>query len=420
MAARTSESARLKDVSRSATAGLGTTRSRGLLIVSEVALSMVLLVGAGLLIRSLIALNAVNPGFDVQHVLTARVTLPATAYPDAASARSFFQRAVDEIKELPGASAVGAATESLLSLRNQSLATVRDPAVPSALAANATVLGDYFQAVGIGLRRGRLFDSRDRSRSEPVVVINETMARQYFPGRDAVGQQLKLGPPHLPAPWYTVIGVVEDVKNNDLANSVRPQVYQAYSQLEDSVIVLGYGKSMILAVKAAAEPTALASAVRAAVARLDPELPVSDLETAREQVEASLAPEWFQTGIVAAFAGLALLLAAIGIYGVVSFSVTQRTREIGVRMALGASRGGVLGLVIGQGMKPVLAGVALGMAGSFALTRLVGGFLFGVPPTDWVTFSVAPVVLCVVALAANLAPARRAASVDPMVALHYE
>ena len=156
------------------------------------------------------------------------------------------------------------------------------------------------------------------------------------------------------------------------------------------------------------------------MARLDPQLPVSDLETPRARVENSLSPQWFQTGLVASFAGLALLLAAIGIYGVVSSAVARRTREIGLRMALGANRGGVLRLVMGQGMTPVLAGVALGIAGSFALSRLIGGFLFGVPPTDWVTFLAAPAVLCVVAFAANLAPARRAATVDPIVALRYE
>jgi len=420
MAARTGESARLKNVSRNATFGLGRVRLRGLLVVSEVALSLVLLVGAGLLVRSLIALRAVDPGFDVQHVLTAQVALPPTAYSDAASVRGFFQRATDKLATLPGASAAGAATVPLLTLRNQNLFSVKDPAIPSALAVNATVLGDYFQAVGIRLRRGRLFDSRDRVGSAPVLVFNETMARQYFPGKDAVGQQVKLGPPSSPDPWYTVIGVVADVKNNELTNGVRPQLYQAYAQLPASLFALGYGKSMVLAVKAASEPGALTSAFRAAIARLDPELPLTDLRTVRAQVEASLAPEWFQTGLVASFAGLALLLAAIGIYGVVSFAVTQRTQEIGVRMALGASRGGVLGLVIGQGLRPVLAGLVVGMAASFALTRLMTGFLFGVRPTDWITFVVAPVVLCVVALAANLAPARRAASVDPMVALRYE
>jgi predicted permease len=419
-AARTGESARLKDASRSATSALGRARLRGVLIVSEVALSLVLLVGAGLLVRSLIALRSVAPGFDVQHVLTGRVTLPSSAYPDRVPVEGFFNRALDELAALPGVNAAGAASAPLLSLQGQQLFTLKDPSIPSALAVNATVLGDYFQAAGISLRRGRIFDSRDRVASEPVLVINETMARQYFAGKDAVGQQIKLGSPSSPDPWYTVIGVVADVKNNDLANGVKPQLYQAYSQLSDPLFAVGFGRSMVLVVKASSDPATLTSEVRATIARLDPELPLRDLRTVRAQVEASLAPEWFQTGLVASFAGLALLLAAIGIYGVVSLAVTQRTQEIGVRMALGASRGGVLGLVISQGMKPVLAGLLLGMAASFFLVRLMAGFLYGIAPTDWVTFLTAPVVLCLIALAANLAPARRAASVDPMVALRYE
>lgn len=420
MAARTGHATRLKDASRSATTGFGRVRFRNLLVVGEVAFSLILLVGAVLLVRSLVALHSVNPGFDVQHVLTARVTLPATAYPDIAATRDFFERTVHELETLPGATAAGAATAPLLSLRNQQLFTVKDRSIPSALAANSTVLGDYFQAAGIRLQRGRLFDSRDRRESQSVLVINETMARQYFPGKDAIGQEIKVGSPTSPGPWSVVIGVVADVKNNELANGVRPALYSPYSQIADPMFALGFGRSMVLAVKAASEPDTLTSAVRAAVARLDPQLPVSDLQTIRAQMEASLAPEWFQTGVVASFAGLALLLAAIGIYGVVSFAVTQRTREIGVRVALGATRRGVLELVIWQAMKPVLAGIVLGIGASFGLSRLIAGFLFGVPPTDWITFSLAPVVLCVVAVAANLAPARRAASVDPVVALRYE
>ncbi|HUA18666.1 MAG TPA: ABC transporter permease [Bryobacteraceae bacterium] len=414
-ASRTGESARLK-----AAAGSGSVRLRDVLIVCEVALSLVLLVGAGLLMRSLLALRDVNPGFDVQHVLTARITPPETAYPDEASVRNLFQRTVDNLEKLPAATAAGAATVPLLTLRNQNLFSVKDPSIPPALAANATVLGDYFQATGIRLLRGRLFDSRDRHDSDPVLVINETMARQYFPGKDGVGEQIKLGPASSPGPWYTIIGIVADVKNNELANAVRPQLYQPYSQIDDRLFSIGFGRSMVLAVRSSSEPAALTSAVRATVARLDPELPVSDLQTVRAQVEESLAPEWFRTGLVASFAGLALFLAALGIYGVVSFAVTQRTQEIGVRMALGASHSGVLRLVVWQGMRPVAAGVGLGVLASLGLTRLMAGFLFGVPPTDWVTFSAAPVVLCLVALAANLAPARRASSVDAMVALRYE
>jgi len=419
-AARIAESARLKSASRQATSARSSARLRGLLVVSEVALSLMLLVGGTLLIRSLIALRAVDPGFDVQHVLTARLTLPMTAYPDGASIRGFFQRAMDEFGALPGVTAAGAATLPLLSSFNQVGLSVKDPAVPSALAVNATVLGDYFQAAGIPVRRGRVFDSRDRRGSGPVVVINETMARRFFHGKDAVREQIKLGPRDGGAPWSTVIGVVADTKNEALANATKPQIYLAYSQLDDSLLALGMGRSMVITVKAASEPAALTSAMREAVVRLDPQLPVSDLETTRARVEKSLSPQWFQTGLVASFAGLALLLAAIGIYGVVSSAVAQRTREIGLRMALGANRGGVLWLVMSQGMKPVVAGVALGVVGSLGLSRLIGGFLFDVRPTDWVTFLAAPAVLCIVALAANLAPARRAARVDPIMALRHE
>lgn len=420
MAAGRSQAARLKEASRGATAGRAQARFRTVLIAGEVALSLMLLVGAGLLVRSLIAIRGVKPGFDVQHVLTARVTLPAAAYPRADAARGFFDRAVAALEALPGVSAAGAATAPLLTLRGQSLFSVKDPAIPAALAANSTILGDFFQAAGIRLQRGRFFDSRDRQDSAAVVIINETLARQYFPGRDPIGQQIKFGNPALPGSWSTVIGVVADVKNNDLANNVKPAVYQPYSQIPADQKALGLGASMVLAVKAASDPDALTYAVRTAIARLDPQLPVSGLQTMRAQVEASLAPEWFQTGLAASFAGLALLLAAIGIYGVVSVAVTQRTQEIGVRMALGATQRGVLGLIMGQGMRVVAVGIAFGLLGSFALTKFMSGFLFGVRPTDWVTFLLAPAVLCAVALAANLAPARRAAGVDAMVALRYE
>ena len=419
VAAHADESARLKDASRT-TLGSRRLRLRGMLIASEVALSTILLVGAGLLIRSLIVLSSVEPGFDMQRLVTAQVSLPAAAYPDAASAREFFDRAMQKLHALPGATAAGAATVPLLTLRNQTLLTVRDPHIPSSLAVNATVVGDYFQAVGISLRRGRLFDQHDRSDSPPVVIINETMARQYFPGTDAVGQQIKMGSPTSPDPWYTIVGVVSDVKNNELANPVKPAIYQPYAQLSDVALARGFGKSMVLAVRSGSDPNALLAGVRSAVAQLDPQLPLTDLETVRTQVEASLAPQWFQTGLVASFAALALLLAAVGIYGVVSFSVAQRIPEIGLRMALGATRGGVLSLVVRQGMRSVLAGIFVGLAASLALTRLMTGLLFGVPPTDWITFLAAPLVLCLVALAANLSPARLASRVDPIEALRYE
>ena len=411
------DAARLKEAGRGATPARN--RLRGLLVVSEVALSFVLLAGAGLLARSLLALRAVNPGFDVQHMLTAQIALPDGDYRDAASIRNFYQRTVDGLAAMPGATAAGAATSPLLNLTRQNLFTVKSADFPSDLSSHCWVLGGYFQAVGIPLRRGRWFDSRDRPGSEPALIINETMARRYFPGQDPLGQQIKLGTRESPDPWYTVVGVVADVKNNGLANPVKPQTYAAYLQL-DGPLATGLGRSLVLAVKSASEADALATDVRAEVARLDPQLPVTNVQTTRALVDDSLTPERFQTGLIAAFAGLALLLAAVGIYAVVSYAMAQRTQEIGLRMALGASRASVLRLAIGQGMQLVLLGMALGVAISLALTRAMAGFLYGVTPADPWTFALSSAILLVAAFSANFVPARRASTVDPLVALRYE
>jgi predicted permease len=380
---------------------------------------MILLIGAGLLVRTLVALRSVDPGFDIEHVLTARISLPVRAYGDAESIRGFYQRAIDQLAALPGSRGAGAAASNLLNPARGRLFVVKNPAVPAAVSTHAEVLGDYFQAVGIPLRRGRLFDSRDRQGSEPVLLINETLARRYFSGQDPIGQQIKLGSRQSTDPWYTIIGVVADSKNDGLAKDVRPQTYEAYSQMDD-LSVRTRGNSMVFAVRSGGQPDTLASALLGAVARLDPELPVTNLETTRATVEKSLGPERFQTWLVSAFAALAMLLAAVGIYGVVSRAVAQRTQELGVRMALGASRGNVAWMVVHQGMKFVLTGLALGLFASFGLARVMTGFLYGIKPTDALTFALTPLLLCMVALGANLAPALRAASIDPASALREE
>ncbi|HJZ80004.1 MAG TPA: FtsX-like permease family protein, partial [Pyrinomonadaceae bacterium] len=264
-----------------------------------------------------------------------------------------------------------------------------------------------------------LFDSRDRRGSGPVLVINETLARRYFSGQDPVGQQIKLGSRQSTDPWYTIIGEVADSKNDGLVKEIRPQTYESYLQMDD-LSVRTRGKSMVLAVRSVGRPDTLRSGLRGAIARLDPELPVTNLETTRATVEESLGPESFQTWLVSAFAALAMLLAAVGIYGVVSCAVAQRRQEMGVRMALGASRENVVWMVVCQGMKFVLTGVSLGLFASFGLTRVLKSFLYGVSPTDTLTFAFAPALLCLVALAANFAPARRAASIDPASALREE
>ena len=423
MAARGHEASRLKSAVRGATAGVGRSRLRGLLVMSEVALSLVLLIGSGLLVRSFLALRAVDPGFDTEHLLTAGVALPSASYRDAASIRGFYQRLLGEIEAMPGTSSAGAATMPLLSIQWTHLFAVKDSreertAAPP-LSSHSLVLGNYFQALGIPLHHGRLFDSRDRAGNERVLIVNETLARKFFPGEDPVGKQIKWGSQQSTGPWLTIVGVVADSKNNGLQNAAHPQTYEPYLQMEDDGLV-EIGRAMTLTVKAAMEPAALTSAVRSAVGRLDRELPVTRLQTARASVEKSLAPVSFQTALVGAFAALALLLAAIGIYGVVSYAVAQRTQEIGLRMALGATRGSVLSLVVGHGMRFVFAGVAIGLGAALALSRVMKGFIYGVTATDAVTFVAAPVMLCLVALIASIAPARRASGVDPLVALRHE
>ncbi len=419
LAARSSESARLRSSGRGTTASRSQGRLRGFLVVCEVALSMILLVGAGLLVRTLVVLRSVDPGFDIEHVLTARISLPARAYANAESIRGFYQRALDQLAAMPGLRGAGAAAANLLNPARGRLFVVKNSAVPAAVSSHAEVLGDYFQALGISLRRGRLFDSRDRQGSEPVLVINETLARRYFPGQDPIDQQIKLGSRQSTDPWYTIIGVVADSKNDGLVKDVRPQTYEAYSQLDD-LSVRTRGNSMLFAVRSTGRPDTLAAALRVAVARLDPELPVTNVETTRATIEESLGPENFQTWLVSAFAVLAILLAAVGIYGVVSRAVAQRTQELGVRMALGASRNNLVWMVVQQGMKFVLTGVALGLFASLGLARLMTGFLYGIKPTDALTFVVTPLLLCLVALAANLAPALSAATIDPACALREE
>jgi putative ABC transport system permease protein len=320
---------------------------------------------------------------------------------------------------MPGSKSAGAGAANLLNPQLGRLFVVKDPSIPAAVSMHAVVLGDYFQAGGIALRSGRLFDSRDRPGTEPVLVINETLARRFFPGQDPIGQQIKLGARQSTDPWWTVVGVVADSKNDGLINRVRPQTYEAYSQMVDEAVRIR-GNSMTFVVESAGRPDELASALRGVIARIDPDLPVTNIETTRATVEESLGPENFQTWLVSAFAALAMLLAAVGIYGVVSCAVSQRTQEMGVRMALGASRKSVVWMVLRQGMKFVLAGVGLGLFASFLLSRVMTGFLYGVKPTDTLTFALAPVLLCLVALAANFAPARRAAGVDPASALREE
>jgi putative ABC transport system permease protein len=385
------------------------------LVAGEVALSLVLLVGAGLLLQSLWRLQRVDPGFRPEQVLTLELTTPrpATTRPEQVLEKS--RSLLDEVRALPGVLAAG--TISLVPLGGVSACppvSVEGRALvsgPVPCAETRTSSAGYFQAMGIPLLAGRLFDARDTPERPRVVVINSALARRFFPGEDPVGRRIGVGAPAKPT-WMEIIGVVGDVHQLGLDQEPAPELYT--SQLQEPA--WGY----TLVVRAERDAETVLSAVRGVVRRIDPEMPVYNVRTAEALLSGAVARPRFRALLLGLFAALAAVLAAVGIAGVVSWSVTQRTREIGIRMALGAQPRDVLRLVLGQGMSAVLVGVVLGLAGALALTRVLDGLLFGLSTTDPVTFAGGVVALTATALLASYLPTRRALRVDPAVALRNE
>jgi putative ABC transport system permease protein len=285
------------------------------------------------------------------------------------------------------------------------------------------VMGDYFQALGIGVERGRAFLPEEVHERRGVVIINESLARQAWPGQDSIGKRLRWGSGDSPAPWLTVVGVVRDVNDGPPGTTPTMHAYEPYSQMPNGLLetdLIGLGRTINLVVRGEGDPAALLAPLRAEIARIDPALAISRIATMKEQLRDATAPQRFSTALLAAFAAGALLLAAIGLYGVLAFGVAQRTREIGVRLALGATRSEVLGLVVRQGMTLAAIGLGIGIAGALATTRFMTSLLYRTEPRDVSIFAAVPVVLAIVALLACYLPARRAANVEPMVALRTE
>ncbi|HZT61202.1 MAG TPA: ABC transporter permease [Pyrinomonadaceae bacterium] len=405
----------LKEGGRGATAGRARSRVRSLLIVSEVALSVVLLVGAGLLVRSFVNLRNTNPGFDPRGVLAASVSLPELKYSKDEQLRQFYGQALERIRAVPGVESVGAIMPLPLSDNGINVTfTVEgqpDPGPGARPIAGARVVTpDYLRVMNIPVLRGRGFDEHDGASAPQVLLVNETLARQLFPGEDPIGKRLDVGLNNVKG---EVVGVVRDVRSRGLEKEAGLEFYVPYEQVPFD--------SMQLVVRAkGGDPAALAPAVRAAVQEIDKDVPLYQVQPMGQLVADSVARQRFSMTLLAAFAGLAMVLAAVGIFSVMSFLVAQRTHEIGVRVALGAQGRDILSMVVRYGMTLALAGVAAGLVGAFALTRLMSGLLYNVSPTDPATFAVISALLLLVAFAACLVPARRATKVDPMVALRYE
>jgi putative ABC transport system permease protein len=390
-------------------------RSRRLLTAGEIALALMMLIAAGLTVRSLVRLLGVQPGFDPQNVLTARIALPESRYPKQGQVTSFYQRLVERIQALPGVRSASLTDHLPLEGGSNGTVYIEGRPVPrnmwsSPLVEWDTVMPGYFQTLRIPLLRGRDFTAQDTEDKPPVVVVNETMARLFWPNQDPVGKRFSQEKDK--PKWITVVGVVGDVREYGLDQPTAPEAYFPQSQQNRNY--------MTLAVRTATTPLNQLAALTKVIHELDSQVPVFDSRELAQVVSESSEQQRFVALLLGLFAGLALVLAAVGIFGVISYSVVQRTHEIGIRMALGAGRKEVLGMVLREGLSLALYGVAAGLAGAWALTRFIASLLYGVRPTDLFTFSLVPLVLTAVALLASYVPARRATKVDPMVALRYE
>jgi putative ABC transport system permease protein len=405
----------LKDGARGASGGPRRNLARSVLVVSEVALSLMLLVGAGLLLKSFVRLLNTHPGFDANQVVTLDIPLSRQRYDTPEKRAQFFTELIDKAKSLPGVEAVGLVNNLPLSNSIDVLdfeVAGRAPYPLGSLhqAHYTLVTPGYFDAIKIQLKQGRFLNDGDRKNSPPVMLINESMVKTYFPSEDPIGLRLILDPAQPP---IEIVGVVGDARRISLETRAAPEFYFPFAQAP-------YRRMNVVARSTNANPSPLVSAIRSLVTEMDRDQIIWQTRPLDQLVNASIADRRFNMWLLAGFAGLALILAVLGIYGVMTYSVRQRTHEIGIRMALGAKASDVVRLVIRNGMTLAVIGVVIGLAGAFGLTRLMTTLLFEVKATDVFTYATVAIGLQVVALVACYIPARRAAKVDPLVALRYE
>ena len=404
----------LKEGGRGVNGGVRHQRMRGLLVVAEVALTLLLLTGAGLLLKSFMRLQKVDPGFDARNVLTMRVALPGYRYSGDEKFARFGSELLERVRNVPGVEAAAMTTalplsqvESAMSFRVDGKAGPPPGSEP--IANWRSVSPDYFRALGVPLLRGRAFTEQEGKDAPGVVIINESLARNAFPGEEALGQRLVIGMEPKPR---EVVGVVRDVRHTALKEEPKPEMYVPFQQAPRAVFTL--------VTRTTVDPASLTSSVTSAVQTVDKDQPVYNVKTMEMFRSESIAQSRFNTYALSIFAAIALVMAAVGIYGVMAFSVTQRTNELGIRIALGAQPDDILRLVIRQGMILALVGIVIGFAASLALTRVMNSLLYGVGATDLITFVTVSAALALIALAASYLPARRATRINPMVAIRYE
>jgi predicted permease len=420
------------DLQHSLRQGRGTTsagrqRLRHLLVAAEVALAVVSVTGAALMARSFASLLRVPPGFRTDHALTLRLSLPPGRYPTSSRVRATYDGLLAEIRGLPGVRSAGAimGLPLAVTLGDWSFSIVgKAPPGPGQHAPAAdwqTATPGYFEAMGIELRRGRTLTAEDRLPGRPVIVINETAARRYWPGEDPIGKRLRLGGGADTLP-REIVGVVADVKSKGLDQETRAEMYIPHAQFPSTIpdSAGAAPRAMTIVIRAHRDPARLASAVRGIIGRMDPELPVAQVRTLEEVFSASVSTPRFATVLLGAFGGLALILASLGVYGVISYSVAQRSQEMGIRMALGARASDVVRLVVAQGMRPAVTGLVVGVLAAIGGTRIMRQFLYGVSETDAASFAIGVVVLGLAGVVATLIPARRATRADPLTALRAD
>jgi predicted permease len=420
-AARADLANALREGGRSGSVGRERLRGRSLLVVAEMGLAVMLVIGAGLLVKSFRNLTAVNPGFDPRGVLSMRMSLPPATYPATPDVVRFYEELATDVRRVPGVQSAGFVRVLPLAAEIGDAGVAIegrpvDAGQPNRSADWQVVTRGYFETMRIPLVRGRYFDATDTPDGPQVIIINETLAAQYFPNEDPIGKRIRTGRPD--GPFRAIVGVVADTRHDGLTRAPKRQYFAPHNQFAAS-----FGnarRAMTLVVRTAGDPRAFVKAVQAAVNAKDPGLPVTNVATLDEVMANAVREQRFAASLMAGFAMLAMVLAAVGIYGVISYSVSQRTREIGVRLALGAGAGSVRRLVVMEGMLPATIGMVCGVLGAIGLSRFLARSLFGVGALDVTTFVAVPGVLLVLALVATLIPAVRATRVDPMQALRYE